>query len=411
MDEYYDALETQDPAVREENLFASLAAQLRHAKDHSKAYSALLDGFDIESVNDWSALTRLPLTRKSEIAKSQADLPPLGGYSTPALAGFYNIFASPGGVFEPGGMRDDYWNFARSLYAAGIRQGDLIHNTFSYHFTPAGQMVESAARAIGCPVFPGGIAQTELQVQVMAQLKPRAYCGTPSFLKIILDKAVDMGIRIEGLEVGLVGGEALPGSLRDELSERGVEVLQSYGTADLGLIAYESTAREGMILTEEVIVEIVAPGTGEPVADGEIGEIVVTTLSPEYPLIRFATGDLSALMPGMSPCGRTNRRIRGWMGRADQTAKIRGMFVYPSQVAAVVARHDELVRARVVIDRVDNADVMVFRCETAERFDALVLAIAESVREVCKLRADIELCPAGELPDDGKVIEDRRPIN
>ena len=244
MDEYYDALETQDPAVREENLFASLAAQLRHAKDHSKAYSALLDGFDIESVNDWSALTRLPLTRKSEIAKSQADLPPLGGYSTPALAGFYNIFASPGGIFEPGGMRDDYWNFARSLYAAGIRQGDLIHNTFSYHFTPAGQMVESAARAIGCPVFPGGIAQTELQVQVMAQLKPRAYCGTPSFLKVILDKAADMGIQIHGLEVGLVGGEALPGSLRDELSERGVEVLQSYGTADLGLIAYESTARE-----------------------------------------------------------------------------------------------------------------------------------------------------------------------
>ena len=411
MDEYYDALETQDPAVREENLFASLAAQLRHAKEHSKAYSALLDGFDIESVNDWSALTRLPLTRKSEIAKSQADLPPLGGYSTPALAGFYNIFASPGGIFEPGGMRDDYWNFARCLYAAGIRQGDLIHTTFCYHFTPAGQMVESAARAIGCPVFPGGIAQTELQVQVMAQLKPRAYCGTPSFLKVILDKAADMGIQIHGLEVGLVGGEALPGSLRDEVSERGVEVLQSYGTADLGLIAYESTAREGMILTEEVIVEIVAPGTGEPVANGEIGEIVVTTLSPEYPLIRCATGDLSALMPGMSPCGRTNRRIRGWMGRADQTAKIRGMFVYPSQVAAVVARHDELLRARVFIDRVDNADVMVFRCETAERSDALVLAIAESVREVCKLRADIELCPAGELPDDGKVIEDRRPIN
>jgi phenylacetate-CoA ligase len=411
MAEFYDALETRDPERREKDLFSSLVEQLCHARDHSQAYSAVLTDLDIDEINNRSALAQLPLTRKTEIAQSQADSPPLGGYATPRLAGFYNIFASPGGIFEPGGVRDDYWNFARSLYAAGIRSGDLIHNTFSYHFTPAGQMVESAARAIGCPVFPGGIAQTELQIQVMAQLKPRAYCGTPSFLKIILDKAASMGIHISGLEVGLVGGEALPASLRKELSESGVEVLQSYGTADLGLIAYESSAREGMILTEEVIVEIVVPGTGEPVVGGEIGEIVVTTLSPEYPLIRFATGDLSALMPGMSPCGRTNRRIRGWMGRADQTAKVRGMFVYPSQVAAVVARHDELLRARLVIDRIDNADVMVLKGETGARPDSLVSAIAESVREVCKLRADIELCSAGELPDDGKVIEDRRSID
>ncbi len=411
MPDFFDVLETRDPALREEQQFDELKKQLHNARDHAPAYAAILADVDIASVNDRITLAAIPLTRKSDIAKRQSELPPLGGYAAAPMDSFYNVFASPGGIFEPGAARDDYWNFARGLYAAGIRAGDLIHNTFSYHFTPAGLMVDSAARALGCPVFPGGIGQTELQVQVMARLKPRAYCGTPSFLKIILDKAAEMKISVDTLSLGLVGGEALPGSLRTELSDSGVDVVQFYGTADLGMVAYESSAKEGMILEEKVIVEIVRPGTGEPVAEGEVGEIVVTTLSPEYPLIRFATGDLSAFMSGNSPCGRTNRRIKGWMGRADQTAKVRGMFVHPSQVASVVSRHDELLRARLVIGRVDNQDVMTLKCEIENHQESIEQLIEQSVREICKLRADIELCPAGALPNDGVVIEDARPLD
>ena len=411
MPDFFDVLETRDPALREEQQFDELKKQLHNARDHAPAYAAILADVDFASVNDRITLAAIPLTRKSDIAKRQSELPPLGGYAAAPMDSFYNVFASPGGIFEPGAARDDYWNFARGLYAAGIRAGDLIHNTFSYHFTPAGLMVDSAARALGCPVFPGGIGQTELQVQVMARLKPRAYCGTPSFLKIILDKAAEMKISVDTLSLGLVGGEALPGSLRTELSNSGVDVVQFYGTADLGMVAYESSAKEGMILEEKVIVEIVRPGTGEPVAEGEVGEIVVTTLSPEYPLIRFATGDLSAFMSGNSPCGRTNRRIKGWMGRADQTAKVRGMFVHPSQVASVVSRHDELLRARLVIGRVDNQDVMTLKCEIENHQESIEQLIEQSVREICKLRADIELCPAGALPNDGVVIEDARPLD
>ena len=411
MPDFYDALETRDSALREGQQFDELKKQLHNARDHAPAYAAILADVDIASVNDRITLAAIPLTRKSDIAERQSELPPLGGYAAAPMDSFYNVFASPGGIFEPGAARDDYWNFARGLYAAGIRAGDLIHNTFSYHFTPAGLMVDSAARALGCPVFPGGIGQTELQVQVMARLKPRAYCGTPSFLKIILDKAAEMKISVDTLSLGLVGGEALPGSLRTELSDSGVDVVQFYGTADLGMVAYESSAKEGMILEEKVIVEIVRPGTGEPVAEGEVGEIVVTTLSPEYPLIRFATGDLSAFMSGNSPCGRTNRRIKGWMGRADQTAKVRGMFVHPSQVASVVSRHDELLRARLVIGRVDNQDVMTLKCEIENHQESIEQLIEQSVREICKLRADIELCPAGALPNDGVVIEDARPLD
>jgi len=411
MPDFYDALETRDSALREGQQFDELKKQLHNARDHAPAYAAILADVDIASVNDRITLAAIPLTRKSDIAKRQSELPPLGGYAAAPMDSFYNVFASPGGIFEPGAARDDYWNFARGLYAAGIRAGDLIHNTFSYHFTPAGLMVDSAARALGCPVFPGGVGQTELQVQVMARLKPRAYCGTPSFLKIILDKAAEVKISVDTLSLGLVGGEALPGSLRTELSDSGVDVVQFYGTADLGMVAYESSAKEGMILEEKVIVEIVRPGTGEPVAEGEVGEIVVTTLSPEYPLIRFATGDLSAFMSGNSPCGRTNRRIKGWMGRADQTAKVRGMFVHPSQVASVVSRHDELLRARLVIGRVDNQDVMTLKCEIENHQESIEQLIEQSVREICKLRADIELCPAGALPNDGVVIEDARPLD
>ncbi len=411
MDDFYDALETRDSALREEQQFDELKKQLHNARDHAPAYAEILGDVDIASVNDRITLSLIPLTRKSDIAERQSELPPLGGYAAAPMDSFYNVFASPGGIFEPGAARDDYWNFARGLYAAGIRAGDLIHNTFSYHFTPAGLMVDSAARALGCPVFPGGVGQTELQVQVMARLKPRAYCGTPSFLKIILDKAAEVKISVDTLSLGLVGGEALPGSLRTELSDSGVDVVQFYGTADLGMVAYESSAKEGMILEEKVIVEIVRPGTGEPVPEGEVGEIVVTTLSPEYPLIRFATGDLSAFMPGSSPCGRTNRRIKGWMGRADQTAKVRGMFVHPSQVASVVSRHDEVLRARLVIGRVDNQDVMTLKCEIENHQASIEQLIERSVREICKLRADIELFAAGELPNDGVVIEDARPLD
>ena len=411
MPDFFDALETRDSALRENQQFDELKKQLHNARDHAPAYAAILADVDIASVNDRITLSAIPLTRKSDIAERQSELPPLGGYAAVQMDSFYNVFASPGGIFEPGAARDDYWNFARGLYAAGVRAGDLIHNTFSYHFTPAGLMVDSAARALGCPVFPGGIGQTELQVQVMARLKPRAYCGTPSFLKIILDKAAEMEIPVDTLSLGLVGGEALPGSLRTELSDSGVDVVQFYGTADLGMVAYESSAKEGMILEEKVIVEIVRPGTGEPVAEGEVGEIVVTTLSPEYPLIRFATGDLSAFMSGNSPCGRTNRRIKGWMGRADQTAKVRGMFVHPSQVASVVSRHDEVLRARLVIGRVDNQDVMTLKCEIENQQESIEQLIEQSVREICKLRADIELCPAGALPNDGVVIEDARPLD
>jgi len=314
-------------------------------------------------------------------------------------------------VFEPQGRREDFWRFARALHAAGFRRGDLIHNTFSYHFTPAGFMVDSGAHALGCTVFAAGTGQTELQVQAIAVLRPRGYIGTPSFLKIILDKAAETGLELSSLAVGAVSGEALPNSLRDEISTAGVEVLQAYATADVGLIAYESPARDGMILDEHVIVEIVEPGTGNLVPEGEVGEILVTTLFPEYPLIRFATGDLSAVLAGPSPCGRTNQRIRGWMGRADQSTKVRGLFVHPSQVMAISSRHEEIQRARLVVDRENNADIMVLHCEVDAPSDALQEAIVTTIRDVCKLRAGVEFLSEGGLPDDGKVIDDKRPID
>mgnify|MGYP003309851046 CR=1 FL=1 len=382
MNDYFDALETRSPDEREAQQFEQLREQLRYARANIPAYTDLLQGVDPEAITNWAALARLPVTRKSEMAQAQAKAPPLGGDTDLHGKTLPRVFASPGAIFEPQANSEDFWRTARALHAAGCREGDLVYNTFSYHFTPAGLMVDSAARALGWPVVPGGVGQTELQVQVMARLKPRAYCGTPSFLKIILDKAAEMKIPVDTLSLGLVVGEALPGSLRTELSDSGVDVGQFYGTADLGMVAYESSAKEGMILEEKVIVEIVRPGTGEPVPEGEVGEIVVTTLSPEYPLIRFATGDLSAFMSGNSPCGRTNRRIKGWMGRADQTAKVRGMFVHPSQVASVVSRHDEVLRARLVIGRVDNQDVMTLKCEIENHQESIGQLIERSVREL-----------------------------
>jgi len=321
------------------------------------------------------------------------------------------VFASPGPIYEPEGMRPDYWRAARALFAAGVRKGELVHNAFSYHFTPGGFIIESGALALGCMVFPAGTGQTEQQVAAIAALRPQAYAGTPSFLKIILDKSAEMGMRLDSITKALVSGEALPPSLRAQLRERGVNVLQCYATADLGLIAYESEASEGMIVDEGVIVEIVRPGTGTPVAAGEVGEVVVTTLTPEYPLIRFATGDLSAVLPGTSPCGRTNMRIKGWMGRADQTTKIKGMFVHPAQVAEVVKRHAEIIKARLMVEREGDNDAMTLHCEIqGADSERLRDAIAASLRDVCKLRGTVKVAAPGSLPNDGKVIEDARKL-
>ena len=404
---YYDSLETRDPEAREAAQFEVLRDHLRTAT-RAPAIARLLDGVDPGAVTDRNALAALPVVRKSELMTLQADSPPFGGLVPGALENYANVFASPGPIFEPAPRRTDPFRLARALFAAGVREGDMVHNTFSYHFTPAGAMLEGGARAIGCTVFPAGTGQTELQVQVIARLRPNTYVGTPSFLNMLLDKAVELGEDVGSIEKGLVSGEALPPSLRATIGERGVSVLQCYATADVGLIAYESSALEGMILDEDVIVEIVRPGTGDPVPEGDVGEIVVTPLNPDYPLVRFATGDLSAVMPGTSPCGRTNTRIRGWMGRADQTTKVRGMFVHPSQVAEVVRRHPEIVRARLVVTSVDNQDVMTLRCESEGGDPTVADAIAASVRDVCKLRGEIEIVAPGTLANDGRVIEDAR---
>jgi phenylacetate-CoA ligase len=408
---FFDSLETRTPAERESEQFQLLVNHLHHAKTKAPRYIELLSGIDAEAVTDRTALANLPVTRKSELSQSQLTDPPFGGYAVSETGDLLRVFASPGPVFEPQGRREDFWRFARALHAAGFRPGDLIHNTFSYHFTPAGFMVDSGAHALGCTVFPAGTGQTELQVQAIAALRPRGYIGTPSFLKIILDKAAELGLELSSLAVGAVSGEALPTSLRAEIAAVGIEVLQAYATADVGLIAYESPARDGMILDEHVIVEIVEPGTGNPVPDGEVGEILVTTLFPEYPLIRFATGDLSANLAGPSPCGRTNQRIRGWMGRADQSTKVRGLFVHPSQVIAVGSRHGEIQRTRLVVDRENNADTMVLCCEVDSSSDALQEAIVRTIRDVCKLRASVEFFDKGGLPDDGKFIDDKRPVD
>jgi phenylacetate-CoA ligase len=409
MSDHYDDLETRSPQAREQALLEALPAQIDRARKKAPAYSTLLAHVNAKGIDSREALATLPVTRKSELLERQAQSPPLGGFAATPIGELSHVFASPGPIYEPEARRDDYWRMARALYAAGFRRGELVHNTFSYHFTPAGFMLESGAHALGCPVFPAGIGQTELQVQVIAQLKPPRYVGTPSFLNIILDKAEEQGVDVSSISKALVGGEALPPSLRQSLADRGIAVRQCYATADLGLIAYESEAMEGMIVDEGVILEILRPGTGDPVDAGEVGEVVVTTLNPDYPLIRFATGDLSAVMPGASPCGRSNVRIKGWMGRADQTTKVRGMFVHPSQVAAVLKRHPEALKGRLVIDNVDNKDLMTLHCEIAQAPSvALSEAIVNSMRELCKLRGEVVFAVPGSLANDGKVIDDVR---
>ncbi|PUE29085.1 AMP-dependent synthetase [Limnohabitans sp. JirII-29] len=408
---HHDALETRSPASREVALMAALPAQVAHAQKNSSAFAASLAGIDARQINTRAALAKLPVIRKYELLAQQQAQRAVNVFGGFAAIGFGKamprVFASPGTIYEPEGARADYWRMARAMYAAGFREGELIHNCFSYHFTPAGSMMETGAHAIGCTVFAGGTGQTEQQVQAMAELKPAGYIGTPSFLKIIVEKAVEMGVALPSVRKALVSGEAFPPSLRDWLAERGIAGYQCYATADLGLIAYETSAREGLVLDEGVIVEIVRPGTGDPVAEGEVGELVVTSLNPDYPLIRFGTGDLSAVLPGTCPTGRTNTRIKGWMGRADQTTKVRGMFVHPGQVAEVVKRFPEIARARLVVSGEMANDQMGLQVE-AQPADGLAQKIGEAVREITKLRAEVAFVAPGSLPNDGKVIEDAR---
>mgnify|MGYP003346952512 FL=1 len=411
MSAFYDALETRNPVERESALLAALPQQIAHAQNNSPAFAKSLEAIDAKIVTTREALAKLPVIRKHELLQQQLAQRANNVFGGFAAIGFGKamprVFASPGTIYEPEGVRSDYWRMARAVYAAGFRGGELIHNCFSYHFTPAGSMMETGAHAIGCTVFAGGIGQTEQQVQAMAELKPAGYIGTPSFLKIIVEKAAEMGVGLPSVKKALLSGEAFPPSLRDWLAERGIAGYQCYATADLGLIAYETSAREGLVLDEGVIVEIVRPGTGDPVPEGEVGELVVTTLNPDYPLIRFGTGDLSAVLPGTCPTGRTNHRIKGWMGRADQTTKVRGMFVHPGQVAEVTKRFPAIKRARLVVSGEMANDQLTLKVETLESA-GLAEKISEAVRDVTKLRADIALVEVGSLPNDGKVIEDAR---
>ncbi len=399
---YYDDLETRDEGQRAEALAAALPVALSRAKT-APALARLLRDVDPASVTDRAALARLPVIRKGELSEAQRKSPPFGGFTTRLAAEFDHVFQSPGPIYEPGRREGDWWRLGRFLHASGVGRGDIVQNCFGYHLTPAGMMFESGARAVDAAVLPAGTGQTELQVRAAVDIGTTCYAGTPDFLKVILDRADEMG-EVLSFTKAVVGGGALFPSLRALYADRGIVTRQCYATADLGNIAYESEALEGMIVDEGVIVEIVRPGTGDPVPEGEVGEVLVTTLNPDYPLVRFATGDLSAVMSGTSPCGRTNMRIKGWMGRADQTTKIKGMFVRPEQVAALVARHADVSRARVIADRQGEMDVMTVQLETAGQGGDY----AASVMETLKMRADVQLVAPGSLPNDGKVIEDRR---
>lgn len=424
MTQFYDSRETQAPAARECALMAALPQALAHARLRAPALARQLQAYDPASIDSRAALAALPVVRKHELLAQQqaahagrragdpeaADV--FGGFSAIGWGAAARVFASPGPIYEPESRRPDYWRFSRAMFAAGFRPGQLVYNCFSYHFSPAGSMMETAAHALGCTVFPGGTGQTEQQVHAMVDLAPAGYVGTPGFLKILVDRAEALGMRLP-LRHALLSGEAFPAALRDALADRGIAGYQAYGSADLGLIAFETVAREGLVVGEDIIVEIVMPGTGVPVPDGEVGEVVVTTLNPDYPLVRFGTGDLSAILPGMSPCGRTNARIRGWMGRADQTAKVRGLFVHPSQVAEILRRHPEVLRARLVVSGDAGADRMVLNVETQSQGDMarqLCERMAQTIREVTKLRGEVACVATGALPQDGKVIDDTRSV-
>ena len=417
MTDFYDALEQRDSAAREAALLAALPGHIARAQQATSAFAESLAGVDAAAITSRAALAQLPVLRKSELLERQKALraqDPFGGYAAigwrglRAGSGAKRVFQSPGPIYEPEGDGPDYWRMARAIFAAGFRTGDLAHCSFSYHLTPAGSMMESGAHAVGCTTFAGGVGNTELQLQAVAELRPHGYIGTPSFLKILVEKAAETGAPIGSITKAMVGGEAFPPSLRDWLAARGINAYQSYATADAGLIAYETPAREGLVLDEHILLEIVRPGTGDVLPDGEVGEVVVTVLNPGYPLVRFGTGDLSAVLRGACPTGRSNTRIKGWLGRADQTTKVRGMFVHPNQVAEVARRHPEVGRAHLMVEGEMANDRMTLKVEVASHADGLAAAVAASVRDVTKLRADVLLAAPGSLPNDGKVIEDAR---
>lgn len=409
MSEHHDERETLSPDAREADLFARLPAVLAAALA-TPGYAAHLGSIDPAAITDRKALARLPILRKADMPALQKLSPPFGGFVLSPLGSFGRLFTSPGPIFEPEGTGSDPWGAARGLFAAGFRAGDVVLNTFGYHLTPGGFIMDSAARALGCAVIPAGPGNTEQQMEVIAAYCPNCYAGTPDFLKILIEAAESRGVDISCLKRAVVSGAAFPPSLQAWVRERGIDACQLYATADVGVIAYETSAREGLILNENLIVEIVRPGTGDPVIEGEVGEIVVTNLDPHHPQIRLAVGDLTAIMPGVSACGRTNSRIKGWMGRADQTAKIKGMFVRPEQVAEIARRHAEIAKLRLVVGRTDEVDTMTLRAEIRAEPPGLIDAVSSTLQQVTKLKGRVEMLPLGALPNDGKVIADERPV-
>ncbi|KRE07702.1 AMP-dependent synthetase [Bosea sp. Root670] len=409
MTEHHDALETRSPAAREADLFARLPAVLAAALK-APAYAERLAGIDPDAITDRKALTGLPILRKAELPALQKAALPFGGFVSEAANSFGRLFTSPGPIFEPEGTAADAWGAARGLYAAGFRPGDIVLNTLSYHLTPGGFIMDSAARAVGCTVIPAGPGNTEQQMEVISAYRPSAYAGTPDFLKILIEAAETRGVDISSIKRAVVSGAAFPPSLQAWVRERGIDAYQLYATADVGVIAYETAAREGMVLNENLIVEIVRPGTGDPVPEGEVGEVVITNLDPHHPQIRLAVGDLTAILPGASACGRSNTRIRGWMGRADQTAKIKGMFVRPEQVAEIARRHAEIAKLRLVVGRANETDTMTLKAEIYAEAAGLIDAVSSTLQQVTKLKGAVEILPLGALPNDGKVIADERPV-
>jgi len=404
---HYDSFETRDAGARDKDQFGKLPAFVAHAMT-APGWAAQLKDVDPKSVASRAALAALPLLHKSDLARLHQETPPFGGFNVTPPGKARRLLMSPGPIFEPEGHTQDFAGVARAMFAAGIRSGDIVHNSFSYHLTPGAWMFDSAAEALGCAIVPGGVGNTEHQIDAIAHFRASSYVGTPDFLKVLLDAAQKAGKDVSSLRRGLVSGAALPGSLRQELSGRGVDVLQCYANAEAGVIAYETPAREGMVVNESVIVEIVRPGTGDPVPEGDVGEVVVTSFNPDYPMIRLATGDLSAIMAGQSPCGRTNMRIKGWMGRADQRTKVRGMFVDPEQVAEIARKHPGLGRLRLVIDWVNQADTMTLKVEASQPSTDLEKAMEGTIRTVCKVGGKVEFAKPGSLPNDGKVIDDVR---
>jgi len=406
--DHFDHLETRDPEAREQSQFALLPDLIRLAMEKAAGWAEHLQGTDPAAVSTRAALAKLPILRKASLKELQAARPPFGGFATAPAGGLGRVFMSPGPIFEPEGLGEDWWRTARALHAAGIRKGDIVHNTFAYHLTPGGWILDSGARALGCAVIAAGPGNTEQQLEAIQHLKPTVYVGVPDYLKILLDKAKETRKDASSITKASVGGGALFPSLRAEYKQRGITTYQTYATADLGIIAYESPALEGMIVDEGVIVEIVRPGTGDPVPEGEVGEVVVTAFNRDYPMVRLATGDLSAMLAGPSPCGRTNMRIKGWLGRADQTTKVKGMFVHPEHVAEVAKRYPGLGRLRLVVARSGEQDTMTLRAESADADASLKGALAEALQAVTKLKGEVEIVAPGTLPNDGKVIADER---